>query len=346
MGKKSWNVYNADNIAKVKRDEAAAAAREEAEEQRMQEVDAERRIQILRGIKADPPPPPAEADEEDTKNVRNGAIRERKRRRIAGEDDTDRDIRFAQENKALTPAKAEMQLKSKKSSDAPITDANGHINLFPVEGSKHHAPKNAEREAEKAKKQKEFEDQYTMRFSNAAGFKQAVGQKPWYHTTGANRVKDDEIETPSKDVWGNEDPRRKEREKMRMAADDPLAAIRQGVAGVRDVERERKKWKVEKDQEIRDLEEADRHRRRKRRRREEDQLDRFSLDTPTRDDDSRLHRRSENKSSSHSHHHRSRSHEHSQHRSHHHRHKSMKENQRPAWEAGPNGRYSSQFVQT
>ncbi|CCF31962.1 hypothetical protein CH063_00727, partial [Colletotrichum higginsianum] len=64
LGKKSWNVYNADNIARVRRDEAAAKAKEEAEEQRMQEVDAERRLAILRG-EAPPPLAPVEAPEDE-----------------------------------------------------------------------------------------------------------------------------------------------------------------------------------------------------------------------------------------------------------------------------------------
>ncbi|KAL9133302.1 MAG: hypothetical protein Q9175_005514 [Cornicularia normoerica] len=268
LGKKSWNVYNADNIAKVKRDEAAAAARDEAEEQRMQEVDAERRIQILRGLPVEAPSAPVD-EERIGRRREDRPDRERKRRRIAGEDDTDRDIRFAQENNALVPVKAEMQMKSKKSSDAPITDVKGHINLFPVDGTRHHAPKNAEVEAEKAKKQKEFEDQYTMRFSNAAGFKQAIGQKPWYHNVNVIGDEGGEVAAPSKDVWGNEDPRRKERAKMRTVADDPLAAIQKGVAGVRKVERERQKWKEEKDREIRELEEAERRRERRIRRRRE-----------------------------------------------------------------------------
>lgn len=301
----------------------------------MQEVDAERRIKQLRGNKVDPLPPPVAEEPEHKQTRRDEPGRERKRRRIAGEDDTDRDIRFAREDNALVPAKAELQLKSKKSSDAPITDHKGHINLFPVEGSKRHVPKNAEVEAEKAKKQKEFEDQYTMRFSNAAGFKQVVGQKPWYHTISANEEKNHETEIPSEDVWGNEDLRRKEREKIRMAADDPLAAIQKGVAGVREAEKERKKWKEEKDQEIRELEESERRRRKKRRGRDEDDLEGFSLD------DHRSHRRRSRETQRH----RSRSGERSRHRSHHHRPKSLKESLRPGWEVGPGGRYSSQFAQ-
>lgn len=348
LGKKSWNVYNADNIAKVKRDEAAAAAQEEAEEQRMQEVDAERRLQILRGLPVEAPSTPVKA-EGTGRSREDRPDRERKRRRIAGEDDTDRDIRFAQESNALVPAKAELQMKSKKSSDAPITDVNGHINLFPVDGTRHNAPKNAEVEAEKAKKQKEFEDQYTMRFSNAAGFKQAIGEKPWYHRSGAIGDKSDEVEAPSKDVWGNEDPRRKEREKKRIVADDPLAAIHKGVAGVREVERERKKWKEEKDREIRELEQAERRReRRKRRRRETDDLEGFSLDDATKLEEStrRHHHPSRDDISPHSHRRRSRSPDHSRHRSHHHRHRPVIVDNRTGWEVGPGGRYSSQFAHT
>ena len=346
LGKKSWNVYNVDNIAKVKRDEAAAAAREEAKEQRMQEIDAERRIQILRGLPVEAPSAPVE-DEETGRSKDNGPERERKRRRIAGEDDTDRDIRFAQESNALVPAKAEMQMKSKKSSDAPITDAQGHINLFPMDGTRHNAPKNAEFEAEKAKKQKELEDQYTMRFSNAAGFKQAIGEKPWYHQIGAVGEGEGQVEAPSKDVWGNEDPRRKEREKMRTVADDPLAAIQKGVAGVREVERERKKWKEEKDREIRELEEVERRReRRRKKRREADDLEDFSLDGAETDDRPRRHHhhRRRDDSPPHSRQRRSRSPDRSRHRSHRHRQRPVIVDNRTGWEAGPGGRYSSQFA--
>ena len=347
LGKKSWNVYNADNIAKVKRDEAAAAAREEAQEQRMQEIDAERRIQILRGLPVEAPSAPVE-EEQPGRSRENKPDRERKRRRIAGEDDTDRDIRFAREDNALVPVKAEMQMKSKKSSSAPLTDASGHINLFPVDGTRHNAPKNAEVEAEKAKKQKEFEDQYTMRFANAAGFKQAIGEKPWYHTTGAVEHGVGEVEAPSKDVWGNEDPRRKEREKMRTIADDPLAAIQKGVAGVRKVERERKNWKEEKDREIRELEDAERRRDRRRKRREADELKNFSLDDAVENDDHarrhRQHHRSRDDSPPHSHQRRSRSPDGSRHRSHRHRHRPVVVDNRTGWQVGPGGRYSSQFA--
>ena len=269
LGKKSWNVYNADNIARVKQDEADAAAREDAEEQRMQEVDAERRVKLLRGISTTPPPPSQDvAHDKEHKRFENrdGCGRERKRKRLQGEDDTERDLRYAQEDLSLKTERKSLQPSGKKSSDAPLTDQNGNINLFPVEAPKRHQhQKNAEAEAEKKRKEKELEDQYTMRFSNAAGFKQSIGDKPWYQ----DMSRKDETDEVGKDVWGNEDPRRKERRRERVQADDPLAMMKKGVQGVREVEKERKRWVDEKRREIRALDEDEQRERRRRKREKE-----------------------------------------------------------------------------
>lgn len=263
----------------------------------MQEVDAERRIQILRGLQPAPPPTVIIEDNEggSKRGSQGGQGRERKRRKLAGEDDTDFAIRLAKEEQlqrssAREGASETQAAKKKVGNDAPITDHAGHINLFPAPLSRHHVQKNPEAEAEAAKKKREFEDQYTMRFSNAAGFKQDIGAKPWYsslggQTTGGESA--DVVEGPvGKDVWGNKDPRRKEREKIRIDASDPLMAIRQGVEGLRKVERERKKWMEERDREARELKElGERERRRKKRRkyRDEDELEGFSLDAQARD---------------------------------------------------------------
>ena len=296
LGKKSWNVYNADNIERVKRDEAAAAAREAAEEQRMQEIDAERRIQILRGIQVDL----ALTDQgtEPISKNHDESSRKRKRRRLTGEDDTDRDLRIAREKYEASSKTENAPVKSVRSSDAPLTDHKGNINLFPTESSRHRAPKNAEAEAEAAKKKKEFEDQYTMRFSNAAGFKQSIGQKPWY---SSGTTAGDGGETIAKDVWGNEDPRRKEREQMRLASDDPMAIIQKGVSDLRKVDRERKRWKEERDRELNDLVASEKRQKLKRHRRkeEEEDLHGFSLDAPLKSKGGSQHHR-------HRHHHRTR----------------------------------------
>lgn len=304
----------------------------------MQEVDAERRIQQLRGIQPaaiekESPVVDRAAEHEGTSHKR-----ERKRRRIAGENDTERDIRYAREDQAIQkPQMTDLQLKQRKTSNAPLMDRRGHIDLFPVDGSRHNAAKNAEVEAEKAKKKKEYEDQYTMRFSNAAGFKQSIGQKPWYQSTGAAR--DEPLEVTSKNVWGDEDPRRKEREKMRVAADDPMAAMQRGVLQLREVEREREQWQEERDRETRDLADMERLKKRKsKRRREKDDLEGFCLDAPASDDGrGKDHKSSHRHRQRHTHRHRSRSREHSSKRSHQRRNHEYRHEKisRPAHTLGP-----------
>ncbi|KAK0660238.1 60S ribosomal protein L19-A [Lasiodiplodia hormozganensis] len=253
LGKKSWNVYNPANIERVRRDEAAAQVREEEAERRMDEYDAARRIAILRGEK--PPSPPPDLIEEGQKPHREDASRGPKRRRLAGEDDTDRDIRVAREIADQGRETREQLLKrneSKQPSDAPLMDHSGHIDLFPVDHkAARKAEKNAEREAEEAKKKRELEDQYTMRFANAAG--RDGLSKPWYANASkgsehASRA--EELEEPGKDVWGNEDPRRKDRERVRMEASDPLAFMKKAQVQLKEAERDRKRWLAERQQEM------------------------------------------------------------------------------------------------
>ncbi|KAJ5158503.1 uncharacterized protein N7500_008154 [Penicillium coprophilum] len=319
LGKKSWNVYNADNIARVRRDEAQAKAREEEDERVMQEADAERRIKILRGERPPTPPPAPSLSSEpgarsDRKSDRDaGGFR--KRRRIAGEDDTDRDIRYAREDAAQAVSKREELIIASRKADtaqAPILDKAGHINLFPAASAK--TQKNPEAEAEAARRKRSYEDQHTMRFSNAAGFKETIGQKPWYSSAEKNATAPGSM--PEKDVWGNEDPRRKERTQARMSADDPLAAIKRGVRQLKTTEQERKRWNDEKRREIEALkaEEARQSSHRRRRSPSVNSLDGFKLDQPDRE-------REKDRRSSDRHHHcrrRDQSREGSHHRPRHH----------------------------
>ncbi|KAF8863967.1 hypothetical protein BDZ45DRAFT_712037 [Acephala macrosclerotiorum] len=287
LGKKSWNVYNTDNIERVKRDEAAAAAREAAEEERMQGLDAERRMQILRGEVPTPLPIADTEFNESSKHDQEGREygRERKRRKKAGENDTDFEMRVAREDADRSSALAESsQLVLRTDSSAPLTDHKGHISLFP-ESMPKGKEKNPEAEAEAAKKKKEYEDQYTMRFSNAAGFKQDIGSKPWYSKADtialADKAAEVENEGPvGKDVWGNEDPRRKERQTQRLVSSDPLAMMKSGAAQVRQVEKERKRWREEKERELAALEKEERRKKRKQRHEDddEDDLENFRLD--------------------------------------------------------------------
>ncbi|KAI1337560.1 hypothetical protein F5Y15DRAFT_389611 [Xylariaceae sp. FL0016] len=286
LGKKSWNVYNTANIERVRRDEAVAREREEAEEQKLQEIDAERRLAILRGKDPPPLPPSFSADElkHDVDRKRHadetsrdwGRGRERKKRKRFGEDDTDFEMRIAREQASAPQTENTLVKggKENKTSDAPLVDHKGHISLFPDEVAtpSQHLPKNAEAEAEAAKKRRAFEDQYTMRFSNAAGRDGLLGTSasgPWYSkggNTDALVERNAQEALPAKDVWGNEDPRRKEREVARVVSNDPLAMMKRGAARVREVAKERHSIDAEKTRELKQLRKEERREDKKRRR--------------------------------------------------------------------------------
>lgn len=299
LGKKSWNVYNTDNVDRVRRDEAEARAREEAEEQRMQEEDARRRIAILRGEEPAPPKPVAEPVDpqnswREKKDDDTYDRRDRKRRRLRGEDDTDRDIRYARQD-TDTGERATKALLKKGEKDAPLEDHVGHIQLFPApdETAIRKGAKNAEVEAEKEKKRRREEDKITMRFSNAAGYQHGV-QKPWYASRRGETSTDSKVvvlsEAHGKDVWGNDDPLRKEREKTRINANDPFAAMRQAQGQLKQSENDKAVWEEKQKRELEVLKEQQR---RERRRRDEDRdsLDGFSLDAPHRTVKERGHER-------------------------------------------------------
>ena len=280
LGKKSWNVYNPANVERVKRDEAEAAAREAAEEQLNQEIDSERRIRILRGLPVEDISAQAEEPQGEKRRARRDENNsQRKRRKLAGEDDTDRDIRYAKEDRELTLQRIE-EAPLRKKTNVSLTDSNGHLNLFTFEARRNERSGNAEAAAEDAKKKKEYEDQYTMRFSNAGGFKQDVGKDPWY-SAKPSRTEEQPETAVDKDAFGKDDPRRQVRDKRRIAADDPLAAMQKGVQGVRRAEKERREWKRERQREIEDIDREEKRQReeRKRSRRYDDSdLDNFRLD--------------------------------------------------------------------
>jgi N-terminal domain of CBF1 interacting co-repressor CIR len=297
LGKKSWNVYNRDNIDRVRRDEAEAHNREEEEDRRLQDAESERRLKLLRGHQIDNVP--AEEEHPASLSRKKDRGHNRKRRKLAGEDDTDRDLRLAKERASQQSGPSD----AVRMANEPLIDSEGHINLFPP--TSRHKEKNAEAEADQAKKQREYEDQYTMRFSNAAGVKQNFAA-PWY----SNISKDNMGEVPGKDVWGNEDSGRRERERMRTNANDPLAAMKKGIKQLRDVEKSRKDWLAERNKEMQELEPLEKsrpsNRRHRRRRRDEDDsrsLDDFSLDVANKDYDKSRSRRRRSRAHHHHHHH-------------------------------------------
>lgn len=325
LGKKSWNVYNTDNVERVRRDEADARAREEAAEQLMQEQDAERRMALLRG--EEPPALPALPDESHDHGYADGrrwqrdggtaAPRDRKRRRLKGEDDTEREMRYAREDAETgNRARESMPVKAKGGSDAPLQDHKGHIQLVSAPDEKHarKSETSKDEKASKRKKDEEEQQQHGMRFSDAAGYRNGT-DKPWYaapdrlarkscHKSSSELVL---AELPGKDVWGNEDPRRVERERNRLVSSDPFAMMQQAQKQLKRSEGDRERWQAERDREMQQLKKEEdrkrRHerkhesRRRSRRDEEHDELDGFSLDGPVREsrsdyDGHRRHRHS------------------------------------------------------
>lgn len=264
LPKKSWHVYNQDNVERVRRDEANAKAAEEAEEQRMQEVDAARRLAILRGET----PPPIEDEDEAVAPEATGSRQPhalgtgRRPRKRQGEDDTDFELRIAKE-RGDTVSRAAAEAR-RTTSSAPIVDRRGHINLFGEHDKQRtHAEKNEEAEKETARTKRSYEDQYTMRFSNAGGH-QAGLDAPWYSAAAAPAA----APVVMKNVWGRDDPHRKERDEKRIASSDPLAMMKHGAARVRELKQERGRFQEERERELRQMkrEEGRRERRHRSRR--------------------------------------------------------------------------------
>ena len=175
-----------------------------------------------------------------------------------------------------------------------MTDKNGYINLFP-ESETRKAKGNVELAAESKKRQQDFEDQFTMRFSNAAGRNAGPGG-PWYNEP----VRNDSLTTiVPKNAWGNEDPRRREREKKRTGANDPLAMIKKGVKQLREADKHREEWRAQRERDLNEVEElAKKHKhRRKRRQSDEDSLEGFNLDGDHKKDEYQSERRNRKASS-------------------------------------------------
>lgn len=255
----------------------------------MQETDAARRLAILRGETPPPlPEPEPEIDPSDKRFARRDkdsatGFSSRKRKR-AGEDDTDFEMRLARE-RAEVGRRVAAELvggshaceAGTKGAEVQIVDGRGHIDLVGAPSPSSKKEKNGEYEREKERKKSELEYQYTIRFSNAAGRDGFAAGSPWYaksdsrSQTAATITKEERAaevgsEATTKNVWGNIDPKRKERETQRLASNDPLAVMKMGAKKVREVEEKRRKDNEEREQELRDLRGEERREQKRRRR--------------------------------------------------------------------------------
>lgn len=169
----------------------------------------------------------------------------RKKRKLAGEDDTDCEIRLARED----AVKGSSQLLTTKQhhSDEPPTDLRGHVSLFPEERRRSENPVT---EDTNARSRNETYHQDAIPLSSATGM-DSTSRQPWY-TASPDRPNGSNL--PSKDVWGNEDPRRKERDHQRLTANDPLTAMKRGIQQLRKAERHRKEWMVQREMDLNEVE--------------------------------------------------------------------------------------------
>ncbi|OAL35020.1 hypothetical protein AYO20_05735 [Fonsecaea nubica] len=277
LHKKSWNVYSPANIERVKRDEAKA--RDQAAEQEKNDLrrEADDRLSILQ-------------------QQGKGKSRTLKRK-LPGEDDTDRDIRLALESTSKSTSKPRQDYAS-------LVDAGGHISLVPAPEKRSHVD------------QQQRKDPYTVYLSDAVNGRDGP-KDTWYTSI-----------QPEREKWGDEDPRKQERELTRLNANDPLAAMKRGVKALRENERQRQEWMKERERdlaEVKGTKRNERHHRKRKRRTAHDKddlesLEEFNLDEGyTKAEVSARHqeRRSE-------HRHRRRHEHHRHHR--HHRHGRQKEN--------------------
>lgn len=290
LSKKSWNVWNADNISRVERDIARGEQIEEEQHQALREYDSLRQLAHLRG-EAPPTPPRILSTDEIEQRVRDEAKGERqadaegrgamkKKRKLKGEDETDMELRLAKEAAEERYGESEKQERGSRDKrrkiDAPIVDPDGHINLFPIDPRDAAKQKNAEAEAEKAKKNKEFEDQYTMRFSNAAG-RDGLTQGPWYITKDEKKKQQEEEAGEDarltymeyKNLWGRPDPKAKDRERQRAGMSDPFAMMQKAQSQLKRSEKDKQAWAEQKAKELAQLKEDQEREERKHRHRRE-----------------------------------------------------------------------------
>ncbi|EXJ53431.1 uncharacterized protein A1O5_13299 [Cladophialophora psammophila CBS 110553] len=206
LSKKSWNVYSPVNIERVKRDEAKARRQATEQEKRSLKQEAGDRLSTL---------------QQQSKNQSKSL-----KRKLPGEDDTDRDIRLALE---ISPASTNKE----KQDYGSLVDANGHISLIPVP------------EKRSCVDQEEAKDPYTVYLTDAIG-KRDRSKDTWYTSIQPERQK-----------WGDDNPQKQERELARLNANDPLAAMKRGVKALRENERQRQEWMRERERDLEEVVEMD-----------------------------------------------------------------------------------------
>ena len=148
-----------------------------------------------------------------------------------------------------------------------LFDRDGHIDLL----SDH-----AQLRQNQSKPAEQTVEPRGMRLADAAEYGAKSGD-PWYRSSLSDgSYRQDRIST---DVWGNADPRRQEREKQRIDASDPLAAMKKGVKQLRRAEEDRRQWKAQRERDLNEVETLARETAQRRRKNSDaDSIEGFDLD--------------------------------------------------------------------
>ncbi|RVX66578.1 hypothetical protein B0A52_09455 [Exophiala mesophila] len=246
LGKKSWNVYNPANIERVRRDEAEAKKQEEDAERKARQDEADDRLAILRGDKQSGPT---------ERDIVEGSIdhRRSKKRKLIGEDDTDRDIRLAQQSQLQSNASVQSTLHRGQGDRAiSLTDKKGNFSLIPQSQS----------EVQSRPRSRVDDNPTHFYLSSAATGQTSTGlHQPWYKTPKGE----------DQSQWGSTSPRRQKREAERLSTNDPLALMKRGVKKLRESERERQQWREQRERDLREVEDMARRERRRRKERQNHQ---------------------------------------------------------------------------